>query len=134
MFFWKDPSSSIFVLLFLFFINKIGAITRCRTDAELTKKLMDTLRVMESLQRESENPDNALVKPNTMTYCMAIDGFGISAYQKAFSVKKRRKSSDVKNINANRNTNTNTIPPSETVANKDDEFIIYIRNRPFQRN
>ncbi len=70
---------------------------------------------MESLQRQSENPDNALVKPNTMTYCMAIDGFGISAYQKAFSI--------IKNKNSSRK-NTSTIPPERVqLPNKNDEFI-----------
>lgn len=49
--------------------------------------MMDTLRLMELLQRNSDDPDNAVVKPNTMTYCMAIDAFGISAYQKSTSRK-----------------------------------------------
>mmetsp|Transcript_813 Transcript_813/g.1286 ORF Transcript_813/g.1286 Transcript_813/m.1286 type:complete len:822 (-) Transcript_813:1477-3942(-) len=87
----------------------LRAITRSRSDVELTTKLMATLRLMESLQRESDNPDNAVVKPNTMTYCMAIDAFGISAYQKAFSSQKRK------------HFNENKVLPK--TASEDDDFI-----------
>ncbi len=51
---------------------------------------MDTLRVMELLQRNAEDPNNAVVKPNTMTYCMAIDSFGKAAYQKATSMTRQK--------------------------------------------
>ncbi len=51
---------------------------------------METLRLMELLQRNADNPDVALVKPNTKTYCMAIDAFGISACQKAFLRKGKK--------------------------------------------
>lgn len=60
----------------------IGAITRCRSDREITTKTMDMLRMMESLQRNAANLYDVVVQPNTTTYCMAIDAFGISAYQK----------------------------------------------------
>ncbi len=52
---------------------------------------MDTLRLMELLQRNAHDPDNAIVKPNSMTYCLAIDSFGIAAYQKATATQKGRK-------------------------------------------
>ena len=50
---------------------------------------MDTLRVMELLQRNADDPDNAVVKPNSITYSLAIDAFGIAAYQKATARTKQ---------------------------------------------
>ena len=46
---------------------------------------------MELLQRNADNPVNAVVKPNSITYALAIDSFGIAAYQKATSRTKRHK-------------------------------------------
>lgn len=58
----------ILVHAYIYSTHFLGAITRCKLDPEITKKLMDNLRVMELLQRNANDPDNAMVKPNTMTY------------------------------------------------------------------
>jgi len=68
----------------------LRAITRCKSDPEIATKVMDTLRVMELFQRNADDPDNSVIKPNTMTYCMAIDAFGITALQKAKQVSSLR--------------------------------------------
>lgn len=60
---------------------------------------MDTLRLMELLQRNADDPEHAVVKPNTMTYCMALDAFGISAYQKASSTKQKKRKEDSNILN-----------------------------------
>ena len=64
----------------------IRAITRCKKDPLIAVRVMKLIREMEDFHQISKSSNNSLVRPNTMSFCMAMDAWGIVAGQKARAV------------------------------------------------
>jgi len=61
----------------------LRAWTRCRNEVSIADKVMDLLREMELCQRSSKNPEHAIIKPNTLSYSLAMDAWVVVAGIKA---------------------------------------------------
>lgn len=61
----------------------LRAWTRCRNDVSIVSKVMDVLREMELYQRSSQKPNQSAVKPNTLSYSLAMDAWAVVAGLKA---------------------------------------------------
>lgn len=102
----------------------MNAITKCESDPTIADRVMEWIQLMESLQRALEvtdptcNTGNIIdVRPNTKSYTIVINAWGILARQKAeSSVKSLRRQRTMQSMQVKKTRHNSSAQPQSTSA------------------
>ena len=98
----------------------LRSLTRCRTiqNIKMTENVMEWLRYMELRQRTSiSNHESFRAKPNTISYCIALDAFGVMAGIKAKQPRRKIKQKDNPEVDL---SNSDGLDPYQEIQKAED--------------
>ena len=102
------------------FNHVLKSWVKCKTESFIGDKVMNLLRDMEAYQHKADDLHNALLKPNTASYTIAMDAWGIVAAQKARRYNymyKANQLDDVKDNNQDQYNGYNEVYNAEAILN-----------------